>query len=313
MMRNQRMHSVIAVLFLSLCLLLPLQPAGASGLLSYQQPGSNAQVKAVLYFRYLNSPYLSPETRDITVPHTESLELALVKELLKGPSGSTDLLSGLFPRGTQVLSVLGEGRRLFVTFSKQIENPLESENAFSKNAIQEAQLRRRLLMASLVNTLSEYGAYQEVQVLILRDSGTHHSMRVSDAFYLEDSGAIPAPLTRQEDRIITPGKALEMMLTYWQNQNWSALMKVVAIPGDAGGTTMKLADLQQLPALLTVNLSEGRTAPTGDRAVVMLDAEMKKKDGDTVYLHSFPVLLLRNHQGWLLSLSSLTAILEAGT
>jgi len=301
----------VAVLLALLCLFFACpQTMSAGSLLSYEAPDSKAQVQAILYFRYLDSPYLSPEIRSITVPHTESLEMALVKELIAGPSGGTELLSGLFPRGTEVLNVLEEGGRLFVTFSKQVENPLEKENGFSKAAREEAQLRRRLLMASLVNTLTEYGAFQDVQVLILKDPGQHSSMRLSEAFYLEDSDHLPGPLTRQEERIITPGSALAQILALWEQQNWAALMKVVALRGDEG-STMKLADFQQLPALMDISLTAGSVAPDGSSAVVLLEGGLQKQDGTQAYLKAFPVLLLRSHQGWLLSLASLKAILEA--
>jgi len=301
-----------AALLLALCCLFFTCPQtmSAGSLLSYEAPDSTAQVQAVLYFRYLNSPYLSPETRSITVPHTESLEMALVKELIRGPGGSADLLTGLFPGDTEVLNVLQEGNRLFVTFSRQVENPLDKENTFSKAAREEAQLRRRLLTASLVNTLTEYGAFQDVQVLILRDPGQHSSMRLSEAFYLEDSDLLPGPLTRQEERIITPGNALSVILSFWEQQNWSALMKVVALRGDEG-STMKLTDFQQLPALLETTVTPGSIAPDGSSAVVLLDAGFKKQDGSTASLAAFPVLLLRSHQGWLMSLKSLQALLEA--
>lgn len=299
-------------LFILACLVFTCpQTAAAGSLLSFQAPDSNTRVQAVLYFRYLNSAYLSAETRTITVPHTESLEAALVKELILGPAGSTDLTQGLFPKDTQVLSVTSEGGRLFVTFNQQVEQPLERENTFSQAARAEAQLRRRLLTASLVNTLTENGVFRDVQILIFKDAGPQNSMRLSESFYLEDSSALPDPLTRQEERIITPGEALALILSRWEQQQWSNLMKLVATNPAENAPAMKLADFQQLPGLKIKHITPGSIAPTGDKAVVLLDAALHFKDGSTSTLTAFPVLLLRSHQGFLMSLSSLQAILEA--
>lgn len=279
--------------------------------LGFDAPDTQKQVDAVLYFRYQDSPYLTQESRRISVKHTESLERALVQALLDGPAGASDLSVRLFPKGTEVLNVLEEGGRLFVTLSKQAQEPMNDENTYSQTARDAALLRRRLAMSSLVNTLTEYGKFRDVQVLILNDPGLSTSMRLSMRYYLEDSDALPGPLTRDEEAIITPGLALQHIMTLWQRQDWSRLLKLVAVTGSENTPPMKLEDAQRFPTLLELDVSPGSVAPGGGSAVVALRANLLKNTGDSVTLFDFPVLMLRNHQGWMLSLSSLQTILEA--
>ncbi|NLX82502.1 MAG: GerMN domain-containing protein [Clostridiales bacterium] len=283
----------------------------AEGRLGFEAPDNKRQVDAVLYFRYQDSPYLTQEIRRISVKHTESLEKALVQALLDGPEGASNLAVPLFPRGTEVLNVLEENGRLFVTFSKQAQEPMGNENTFSQLARDAAILRRRLAMASLVNTLTEFGKYRDVQVLILNDPGLSTSMRLSARYYLENSDDLPGPLTRDEDAIITPGKALAHILHAWQQQNWQRLLKLVAVTGEEMSPPMKMEEAQDFPTLLEMDVSEGRIAPHGSSAIVALRANILKKNGESITLFDFPVLMLRNHQGWMLSLSSLQGILEA--
>ena len=55
--------------------------------LGFDAPDTQKQVDAVLYFRSQDSPYLTQESRRISVQHTESLERALVQAASFAESG----------------------------------------------------------------------------------------------------------------------------------------------------------------------------------------------------------------------------------
>lgn len=310
MIDKNRFKGILLPLLLAGFLFLFLSPAAAADdLLSYEDPGSKTAYEAVLYFRYLDSPYLAQETRTIQVQHTESREKALVTALTEGPAATGSVGRPLFPQGTKVISVLAEGDTLFVTLSREFLNALDNEN--NQAGKEEALLRRRLLVSSLANTLTESGQYQKIQILIFNQTAADASMRLSQRFYLEDSNQIPAPVRRQEQDIITPGKAAEMILQFWQRQNWNALLSCLALePGIA--SSAKGPDIKSLPVLLSYSSTPGTPSPDGAYAVVQISLEMKTLEGKTETVSNQAVRMLRQNNAWLMSLPSFTQLTLAG-
>lgn len=284
----------------------PTLPARA--MLGFEEPQEAARTQAVLYFRYLGSQWLGQEERQIQVRHTESLEQALVQALLDGPRNREVYGQSLFPSGTRVLNVLAEGRRLFVTFSKEIMYPLPGENAGVGRA--EAVRRRTLAMASLVNTLTESGNFSSVQVLVLDDPGISNSMRLSLRYYLEESADLPAPLSRSEDSVITPGEAAAQIISRWKSQQWRAFSAMLAIrPSELADLTADLSP-ESLPPLVDWAFSPGTTSPGGRYAVVLASLRLKPQGSDEISLQDIPLVMLQEGQGWHLSRLSLQLILE---
>lgn len=278
--------------------------AQAGGLLDYREPDSGTQVAATLYFRYLDSPFLGQEARVVQVPRTQNLGQALVQALLDGPQGAEGLYTPLFPAGTQVLNVLEEEGRLFVSFSKEVLNPLLGEAATGP----EAQTRRRLALSSLANTLIEATRAHSVQVLVLAEPGPSQSLRLSARFLLEDSDLPLSPLTRNESDVLSPGAACQSILGFWQQKRWSTFLKLLAPDANTGFT---MEDLAKLPEIRSLEATPGVIAPDGAAATVNLDLELLTRDGKERNLVAFPVMMLRAGQGWRLSHTSLLALLEA--
>jgi len=292
-------------------MLLVLLPffASAGGLLDYQEPGSRRVVEAVLYFRYQDSPWLGQELRSLEVPHTKSLERALVEALLSGPQAGRGSYRALFPPGTQVVNVLAEGTRLFVTFSGEVLKPLPGEETISGPGRAEALLRRELAMASLVNTLTEGGEFSSVQVLVLDQPQAANSMRLSRRYYLEDSDALPDPLTRDEACILTPGKAAGHILSLWQKQDWNRLARLLAASPADSEAAGRAFSVQDMPVLTKFEVSEGSVGFDGRTAIVLLDASLGTLEGRELSVRAFPLRMLRQDQDWLLSLPSLQRLI----
>lgn len=300
---------------LALLLALPLTVAGfcgarAGGLLDFREPDRKAVAGAALYFRYENSGYVAPEYREIEVKHTESLEKALVAALMAGPLPEDTSFKSPFPPGTEAISVLAEGSRLFVTLSKEFLNPLPNEESRGPAAQEEALTRRGLAIASLVNTLTESGEFSSVQILVLNQQDSGSSLRLNQRYFLEDSDYIPPPFSRQEEAILTPGRALEYILGFWGRQDWAGLARLVVMAPEEVTAGRQAVDLKQLPLLLSFGASTGTISPKGDYALVLADAQMKLDDGRELAKADFPVRLLKRNQAWALSLSSLERLTE---
>lgn len=275
-------------------------------LLGYQPPDSADDKSAVLYFRYMGSGWLGQEVRDVSVPRTDNMEKALVQALLDGPSIRSPHFRPLFPPGTQVLSVLEEGGRLFVTFNERLLDPLageEAETEGSDNA--PSLLRRRLAMASLVNTLTESGEYSSVQVLVLGQPNAAGSMRLSARYYLEDRDSLLDPLKRQEEWIVTPGLAAGLILSTWQSQFFSQLKLFVTRENAQWRPEEASLDIEKLPGLLSYHVSGGSVSPDGSYAVLTVDARMAGQDGMQRDVSGYPLRLVRQDGIWKMSETSL--------
>jgi len=306
MSRKLSFSGRLMMILVALCALTGSGTGAQAQMLGYSEPGRTAQVEAVLYFRYLDSAWLGQEQRSIQVRHTESLERALVQALLDGPRDKAAFPQPLFAEGTSIINVLAERDRLFVTLSREVMDPLPGENAGAGK--QEAVLRRTLAMAALVNTLSESGDFRSVQVLVLDEPGVTKSMRLSQRYYLEDSDDLPPPLTRQEQAIITPGRAASAILEHWKSQAWSRFLEMVT-PGGSG-PRHGLLKTATLPLLIEWEVSTGSISPDGRSAVVVLNLGVQTASGRRQDVTCFPLILLNEGHGWRIRQQSLEQVLD---
>lgn len=277
-------------------------------LIGYQAPGSGTAAEVVLYYRYANSGLLGQEIRNITIPHTQRKEVALVQALLDGPGrGTSSFFKPLFPAAAEVLSVIQEGDQLFVTFNEELTADMQGDEGTAIDGGSQAVLRRKLMIASLVNTLTETGQYKSVQVLMMSPAGVTASMRLTAQIFLEDSDAPLPPFTRQEEVIITAGKAADYALGLWQQQRFDELQRYTfSSPGsnDAG------TDFAQLPALLSWHASLGSYSPDGTYAIVTLSAQVMDREGLMHDLAQYPLRLEKQDGAWKLNAASLRMLTE---
>jgi hypothetical protein len=307
MNRKLLLNKRLMVILLALCALMCNRTGAQAQMLGYTEPGQTARAEAVLYFRYLDSAWLGQEQRSIQVKKTESIERALVQALLDGPQDRTAFPQPLFAEGTSIINVLAERDRLFVSLSKEVMDPLPGENTGAGR--QEAVLRRTLAMAALVNTLSESGNFRSVQVLVLDEPGITKSMRLSQRYYLDDSDALPPPLTRQEQAIITPGRAASTILERWKAQDWSCFLEMVT-PGISSGSHHEPLKSSMLPLLIEWEVSSGSISPDGRSAVAVLNLCVQSASGQQQDVTTFPLILLNEGHGWRIRQQSIEQILD---
>ncbi len=291
------------------------QPAHAQGLLTdAENPGQAQEHPATLYFRCGNSKWLEREQRNVPVTLSESYEKSLVEALLDGPSQGSQLVP-LFPQGTQLLSVIAEGAQLFVTFNERLMAAYPDEGSSLSNPSYragEGRLRRELAMAALVNTLTETGEYARVQVLVRAETTLTGSLRLSSRYYLEDSEALPDPLTRQEAALMLPGYAVDGVISLWKSREWTALKERLAqVPGEAAAQNALTQALEISPAILQYTATPGVPGPDGSYALVSLSLQYQTKDGKEKTVDNWPLRLIRSNGCWQVPWSSFAALLGA--
>lgn len=116
-------------------------------------PVPGKTVTATLFFSDSDAMYLVGEKRDVTVNEGETLEAAVIRELIDGPR--TDSLWSAIPEGTRLLSASTKNGLCTVDFSAEFVDNSPGGTASERMAI-----------GSVVNTLTQLEGVQKVQFLI---------------------------------------------------------------------------------------------------------------------------------------------------
>lgn len=286
---RQGLRLVALCCLLGLCL-----PAGAGMLGPQAQQAQTRPLPVTLYFRFGSSRTLGREQRSLAVPSGAAPDLMIVAALLEGPGPLWPHLTPLFPPGTQALSAVAQDDTLFITFNEALMGAYPDE-ALIMNADYrggEGRLRRQLAMAALVNTLTEAGRCRAVQVLVRGESYVSASMRLSMRYYLEDSDALPDPLTRQEQYIQSPRSAAEGIMRAWESGDWSQAYPLLI----SGSSTLPsqpelLSLVQAAPILGSYGLTAGTVSLDGESAVVSVSYDCLRADGARRTVTALPLRL----------------------
>lgn len=271
---------ILAVIFLS-CLLL----SGCAGAPANQQTAAEPLVDAdaarltgdtqaySLYFRLGSSPYLAAEERIVTVERNETLEAALIRQLLAGPSATQTALTPLFPKGTELIAVSRQENLLFVTLNEAFLTGYSAEKSSlpSEKRAQAVQAERQLCLDALTATLTDAAVCTRVQVLIHRVKMQGNSLRLEEDYLYQNGSSLPLePSVRREESLYTPHNAAKYMLSLWMARDFSALKGCIASAGRPGEQQLQEM-LENSPVLTGFVLSGGQPSFDGQQAIVTAD------------------------------------------
>lgn len=260
-------------------------------------PGSQGVYS--LYFHLGNGPYLATEERQVTVEQDETLEMALVRQLIAGPSSSRTALNPLFPEGTEVIATSKQGDILFITLNEAFLTGYAAEKSglsgeARKNAI---RAERQLCLDSLTATLTEAGVCTQVQILIHRTQVQGNSLRLEEDYLLQNGSALPlAPSVRREESLYTPRNAAQHMLSLWMARDFDGLMSCICVQGRPGEQQVKEM-LEGSPVLTGFVLSYGQPSADGTSAIVTADITFYKNES-TWTISGFPFRMQRENGVW---------------
>lgn len=127
-----------------------MEPASLNG---DGTPAAGEMRTVTLYFSDSQAIYVAPEKRDIALNENDSIEEAVLRELIKGPK--SDELWGAVPEGTKLISAKTKNGLCTVDLSGEFV-----ENSPGGTASE------RMAIYSVVNTLTELEGVQKVQFLI---------------------------------------------------------------------------------------------------------------------------------------------------
>ncbi len=293
--------------------LLKNEATDAPGLANNVHPASassqNAdQVAVTLYFRYLEEPMLAPESRILTVRRDESVELAIVRALLEGPSAGHSELRRLLPAAATVESVTSRDDIVFVTFDGGLlSDDIPSNWAEDARWRDEAPLQRRLAMQSIAASLTELFPYTGVQILVHRTDEVQTNLRLENSYYLTGIGGLSEPVARDEGLLLTPNGTAQSILAAWQQRDLERLYRYVADVDRPPYATAAEA-FAGLGALMNYTVGAGSVDLNGQNAVVTVDLHTLQ-EGLEAATNRYPLMLTRENGVWKITYARLLALL----
>lgn len=270
-----------------------------------------------LYYRFADTDVLGAQRVLLDLRREETIATRIVQHLVEGPDIAHGRLAGVFPQGTQVISVTGEERTAFVTLSNDfLGRPDGAPADWEDLALwqEEAALRRRLAVQSIVLSLTEDGRYQRVQ-LYVADNDDDIPRRIAMAWLdpaVTDPSLVLAASPRDERAMLTPNRALDMILDAWQRRDFAALHLLTAPQEGGEMPTLSVfeADMKGIDvSLLQYEISQGTVSYDGQMATLVLDAQIRSTKGGDAQLTRESVPLVRYEDNWAIKTDTLRSLM----
>jgi hypothetical protein len=265
-----------------------------------------------LYYSYRGEYMLAGETRTIDVPVNETLEMAVVRALIDGPSADRDEMAGLFWDDVALVRTETNADILLVTLSESFATASRPDDDIMLEE-SDAAHQKKLAITSIVNTIVEMGTYSRVQILVDRESGIGQRITKSEAGWADGDGDYLEPLGYDRTLVLTPENTLAEALGSYGQKDWTQLYNFTAYVSPDG--TQKPDETAFKEALDAGNVLQGfsmqgyNVAYDGQTAVVMLDYTIKTREGETISRTNIPIRLIREKDIWKLSYHSLMNML----
>lgn len=290
----------------------PEAPARQDALFSQPAREASDLIEVTLYYRYGETDALGMQRQTLDIRREETIARSIVDRLVKGPDGAHRLLSGVFPRDTQVLSVTAEGTTVFVTLSEAFlgrpdgaPDDWEDQSAWQE----EATLRRWLAAQSLVCSLTEGGRYQRVQLYVAR-SDDDVPQRIPLYWFdtsVRDASVVLAACSRDERVILTPKRAMQMILDSWQRRDFASVYALLCADEGEQMPTLSAFEASMREAdvsLLTVEITDGTVDAAGMTATLVLDGAIRSSEGGEARIIRESVPLTRSADNWAMRMST---------
>lgn len=299
----------------------PQEPARTDGAPTFSQQLGGASrtdmLDVTLYFRFADTGVLGAQRAQLDIRREETVATSIVQKLIEGPDIAHERLSGVFPQGTRVISVTGDGATAFVTLSGGFLGRPDGAPADWEDLPEwqeEAALRRRLAVRSIALALTEDGRYQRVQ-LYVAENDDEIPRRIAMAYMdtgVTDPALLLAACPRDEEAMLTPGRALEMAMEAWQAQDWAALYPLMADSPDNPLPALTVFETEMAGmgiSLLSYSVSPGTVSFDGQSATLVLDAEIRSREGGDAQIVRESVPLSRVQDNWAMDIGTLRSLM----
>ncbi len=265
-----------------------------------------------LYFRMRDEAMLAREERSIPLYSDMRLEKVLIESLIEGPSPSSLDLTSPFIPGTRVISITESGSLLLVTLSQAfLDTPLDAPTQWQSDPVwrREVLLRRRLALASIVNTITEATSFTAVQLLVQENPSDMHGERISRQHLYEvfDGDPLLTPVSRDESVILTHHNTAAVILDCWLQKDFARLYRLVASPPTEAAFTEEVLSYSR--TLTNYSLSPGTVSADGQRAVLVVNLTFL--DGGAANVVGYTISLMQENGLWKIEYPALLRLMEA--
>ena len=270
--------------------------------------GNVSQIKATLYFRYLDEPMLASESRVLSVRRDQRPEQAILEALIEGPSAGNADLRALVPTGTRVEGISSREQVLFITFSEDfLEDDVPEDWAEDVDWTEEAPLLRELITQSIAASVTESYPYTGVQILVHRENEVQTSLRLSNEYFLDGSMGLSEPVARDEALLLTPLTTVQTILEAWSQKDFERMYKYLA-QDEKPAYSAFVEVLNEAPSAEVLKVSGGSVYTDGQTAVVTVYLRLIYQDEDA-QLISYPLQLIRENSVWKMEYTRLSALM----
>ena len=276
------------------------------------------EMDVTLYYRYGQTDVLGMERARLETGREEMAAHGIVARLIAGPDAVHGKLTGVFPRGTDVISVTESDDTAFVTLSMEfLGRPDGAPEDWEDLAVwqEEAMLRRWLAAQSIVCSLTEGGRYQRVQ-LYVAETQEQAPQRIPLCYFdlnVTDASVVLAASSRDETAILTPQRTMQMILDGWQRRDWESVYALLCTQEGGQMPTLSAFEAQMRAAdatLLTAEVSFGSVDVSGQVATLLLDGAVRSLEKGDYRLIRQSVPLVRVADNWAMRLDTLLTLMR---
>lgn len=275
--------------------------------------------QAVLFFRLGETQVLSPMLVSFSLSVDTTLEEAIIDALLSGPAGQHELTSTI-PDGTELVSAKERDGYFEVTLSSEfLEVGEDVPDNWQQDAqwVQEVSRRRKLAAYSIVNSITQLGAYSRVLILI-DTSGSGNGQRVERSYFglmpqAGEEDTLIEPLARDASLLMTPNKAAAMVLDALVGQDTDYLARYLCFEDEKAPDAQSISETLFKKQMSSYRLDTEHGAvisPDGINAVISFDYEYLTAQGTRQEETDIPLLLVLEDGIWRASYESLCSMLQ---
>lgn len=268
------------------------------------------EVEATLYYRFQSTGMLASEARTLTVRRDESMELAILRALLEGPSAGHADLVRLLPETVSILDVTTREGILYITLNEAFLTDDSIPEKWQETAdwAIEAPLRRALTVGSMVASITENLPYTWVQIMVQSGDNAQSSLRLDNRYFLTGLTGPSDPQSRNEALLLTPQNTAMTILSAWQQREDELLYAFVSTAGGSAkpAFTQFQSDIDKYGVPSSFAVSGGNVSETGQKAVVTVQVSPLNPETASA---PYPLLLERENGIWKIAYDKLISVI----
>ena len=291
--------AAIAAVIISIFVFASCTGLNESGDASTIRPKPDRTVSSgiVLYYYSPLFSSLAAVEETVEVPIDQRKELYILEKLIDGPD-SNPFLNAIINSKTKVISVTDSASTISVTLSNEFLILPESAQQISEDK----NMLLRMCVYSVVNSLTEYGQFDKVQILIdFNNTGIGERVAREALGFTDNPEEYLEALSRDESTLLTPRRALKTAFELIENKDWSTLYSLIPETQERPKYELfsSLCNTHIENMVLEDELSYGSITPNGKTAVIT--ASFRITGLSERSYQDVPIVLNKTNDIWMLS------------